>query len=87
MAAAATPPLSPTRRAWLEHLAKNGPTGWSAMPKNARGRAINRRTWLPLVEFGWCESAWQREPVFDIIFTITIAGRAAIAAPPAEPAP
>lgn len=75
--------MTETRLKWLRHLAKNGETGWTRMPKNARGWTGNNRIWVPMREAGWITARFYApragmEPT-DHYFAITDAGRAAIA--------
>jgi hypothetical protein len=76
-------PVTPTRLRWLQHLAKHGESRWERMPKRENGLgAVTNATWRPMVAAGLITARYgQRhfsEPT-DWLFTITDAGRAAIA--------
>lgn len=74
--------ITEVRLRWLQHLAKNGPTSWSRMPRKAGGQSISNQTWRPMVDAGLI-SAEYRSPNFsqpkDWWFAITEVGTAAIA--------
>lgn len=77
-------PITPTRLRWLQHLAtQRHETPWSKMPKDSSGiRGVTNQTWGPMRDAGLIAVRFgQRhfsEPS-DHQFTITDAGRAAIA--------
>lgn len=75
--------LTPTRLAWLAHLAKFGETAWDRMPARSNGNgSVTNRTWAPLVDAGLIEARYYA-PNFasrtDYYFKITDVGRVALA--------
>lgn len=78
-------PITPARLLWLQHLAKHGETPWGRMPKNSSNgspRHMTSKTWRPMVDAGLITSRFGTRHFSefpDHLFTITDAGRAAIA--------
>lgn len=80
--------ITPTRLAWLQHLAKQthkgGEVPWGKMPKStgAGNRGCTNQTWRPMLTAGLitarCGQRHFTEST-DWLFAITDAGRAAIA--------
>lgn len=75
--------ITPARLQWLQHLAKFGTTAWGRMPKRSNGLgAMTNQTWRPMVAAGLIEAKYHAPTWRDVVdhhFTITDAGRAALA--------
>lgn len=82
--------MTAMRVKWLAHLAAHGETPWGQMPKSDRAsnrftrtkRSATNKTWRPMVEAGLITSRYGQRSFRDLpdhLFTITDAGRAALA--------
>jgi len=80
--------ITETRALWLAHLEKFGESAWSAMPKRRtkqlRPSLVDNGTWNPMINAGLitgevkdCREKWRG---MEWHFTLTDAGRAALAA-------
>lgn len=78
--------LTETKLLWLHHLAKadarQPEVRWEKMPRTVTGKTVSNRTWKPMAEAGLITarfgSVYCLDPL-DWLFSITNAGRAAIA--------
>lgn len=78
--------VSPSRERWLIHLRDaKGFVEWNDMPRSRTGlRAIDNRTWGPMVDAGWIEAEFRRGDETtraEWLFKITDAGLAALSQP------